>query len=125
MGSRMKNILIVDDDEMILKMAEYILEQEGYDVVKALSGMSCLEYLKHTKPDLILLDVEMPVMSGIQTMEIMKANEEFQKIPVMFITATADVETVAAAGRLGVADYIKKPFMPQDLVDRVKKILRF
>ena len=121
----MKTILVVDDDEMILKMAEFVLQQEGYEVVKVMSGMSCLDYLKYNKPDLILLDVEMPIMSGIQTLEIIRGNEEYQYIPVMFLTASADKETVVTAGSLKAVDYVVKPFMPQDLVDRVKRILRF
>lgn len=125
MSMRMKTILVVDDEEMNLKMVEYILQQEGYEVVKAISGMSCLDYLKFNKPDLILLDVEMPVMSGIQTLEVIRGNEEYKNLPVMFLTASADTDTVAAAGRLGVMSYVKKPFMPQDLVDRVQKILRY
>ena len=125
MSMRMKTILVVDDEEMNLKMVEYILQQEGYDVVKAISGMSCLDYLKYNKPDLILLDVEMPVMSGIQTLEVLRANEDYKSLPVMFLTASADTDTVAAAGRLGVLSYVKKPFMPQDLVERVQKILRY
>lgn len=125
MSYRMKTILVVDDDEMILKMAEFILQQEGYEAVKAISGMSCLDYLKYNKPDLILLDVEMPMMSGIQTLEIIRGNEEYQHIPVMFLTASADMETVVAAGSLKAMDYVVKPFMPQELTDRVKKILRF
>lgn len=125
MGSKMKTILVVDDDEMILKMAEFILLQDGYDVVKCLSGMSCLEYLKYSKADLILLDVEMPIMSGIQTLGILRSNEEFKNIPVMFLTASADTGTVATASSLGAMDYVVKPFMPQELLERVKKILRF
>lgn len=125
MGYRMKTILVVDDDEMILKMAEFILKQDGYEVARATSGMSCLEQLKYIKPDLVLLDIEMPIMSGIQTLEIIKSNEEFKNIPIMFVTGSADPETVVAASKLGAVDYVIKPFMPQDLLDRVKKILRF
>ena len=101
MGYRMKTILVVDDDEMNLKMAEYILQQDGYHVVKNTSGMECLEHLKYETPDLILLDVEMPVMSGIQTLEIIRANEVYKNLPVMFLTASADMDTVAEASRLG------------------------
>ena len=121
----MKTILVVDDDEMNLRMAEFILQQQGYNVVKVSSGMSCLEHLKYEKPDLILLDVEMPVMSGIQTLEVIRANEQYANLPVMFLTASADMDTVAEASRLGVIAYVKKPFMTQDLVERVKKILRY
>lgn len=124
-GYRMKTILVVDDDAMNLKMAEFILKQEGYNVVTRESGMACLDYLKVDRPDLILLDVEMPVMTGIQTLEVIRGNEEFKNLPVMFLTASADTDTVVEAGRLGVAEYVKKPFMPQELTDRVKKVLRF
>ena len=124
-GYRMKTILVVDDDAMNLKMAEFILKQEGYNVVTRESGMACLDYLKVDRPDLILLDVEMPVMTGIQTLEVIRGNEEFRNLPVMFLTASADTDTVVEAGRLGVAEYVKKPFMPQELTDRVKKVLRF
>lgn len=125
MGSRMKTIFVVDDEEITLKTAEFILQQDGYDVVKCLSGMACLESLKEVLPDLILLDVEMPIMSGIQTLDVIRSNEEFKKIPVMFLTGSTDSETVAAACSLGAIDYVIKPFFPQDLLDRVKKILRF
>lgn len=116
-------ILVVDDDAMNLRMAEFILEREGYIVCKAESGMECLNYLKDNKPDLILLDIEMPVMNGIKTLEIIKANEDLAEIPVMFLTAAADVGTVVEAGNLGVVDYIKKPFMPDELAKRVKSAL--
>ncbi|MBR6643308.1 MAG: response regulator [Lachnospiraceae bacterium] len=121
----MKTIFVVDDEEITLKTAEFILQQDGYDVVKCLSGMACLESLKEVLPDLILLDVEMPIMSGIQTLDVIRSNEEFKKIPVMFLTGSTDSETVAAACSLGAIDYVIKPFFPQDLLDRVKKILRF
>ena len=116
-------ILVVDDDAMNLRMAEFILEREGYIVCKAESGMECLNYLKDNKPDLILLDIEMPVMNGIKTLEIMKENSELAEIPVMFLTAAADVGTVVEAGNLGIVDYVKKPFMPEELTKRVKAAL--
>jgi len=116
-------VLVVDDDVMNLRMAEFILQQEGYRIFKAESGMECLNYLKDNRPDLILLDIEMPVMNGIKTLEIIKENPDFDEIPVMFLTAAADVETVVEAGVLGVVDYIKKPFFPDELVKRVKNAL--
>lgn len=125
MSLRMKTIVVVDDEEITLKTAEFILKQDGYEVVRCLSGMSCLEFLKYQVPDLILLDIEMPIMSGIQTLEIIRSNEPFKNIPVMFLTANSDTETVALASSLGVIDYVIKPFMPQELLDRVRKILRF
>lgn len=116
-----KLILVVDDDTMNLRMAEFILEREGYIVCKVESGMECLNYLKDNRPDLILLDIEMPIMSGIKTLEIIKENPELAKIPVMFLTAAADTETVMEASNLGVIDYVKKPFLPEELTVRVKR----
>jgi len=116
-------VLVVDDDMMNLRMAEFILEQEGYSIVKADSGMECLNYLKDNRPDLILLDIEMPVMSGIKTLEVIRENPELDEIPVMFLTAAADVETVVEAGTLGVTDYIKKPFFPDELAKRVRNAI--
>lgn len=118
-----KKILVVDDDEMNLKMAEFILKQGGYEVHEAQSGMEALLFLKDEPVDLILLDVEMPIMSGIQTMEVLKSNEELKNIRVIMLTASADSATVVEAGKLGADDYVIKPFMPKDLLDRVYKVL--
>jgi len=118
-----KKIAVVDDDIMNLMMAEFILQEENYQVIKLESGMDCLSYLKTDIPDLILLDIEMPVMNGFKTLEIIKGNKETADIPVIFLTASADVDTVVEASRLGVVDYVKKPFYPQELIKRVKNAL--
>lgn len=119
----MKRILVVDDDEMNLKMAKYILEQKKYIVSTASSGMECLTTLKNRMIDLILLDVEMPIMNGIKTLENIRKQEEYDNIPVMFLTADASEDTVIAAGKLGVVGYVKKPYMPQEFLERVEKAL--
>ena len=116
-------ILVVDDDPMNLRMAEFILERQGYIVCKFESGMECLTYLKVHRPDLILLDIEMPIMNGIRTLEIIRNTPEWADIPVMFLTAAADPSTVVEAGSLGIVDYVKKPFMPEELIKRVKSAL--
>lgn len=118
-----KLILVVDDDPMNLRMAEFILERQGYLVCKVESGVECLSYLRIHRPDLILLDIEMPVMSGIRTLEIIRETLEWSDIPVMFLTAAADASTVIEAGSLGIVDYVKKPFLPDELVARVRKVL--
>ncbi len=119
----MKTILVVDDDEMNLKIAKFILEQKKYVVITASSGMECLTLLNSKVVDLILLDVEMPIMNGIQTLEHIREHKEFDSIPVMFLTADANEDTVIAAGKLDVAGYVKKPYMPQDFLERVEKIV--
>lgn len=119
----MKRILVVDDDNMNLKMAKFMLEQKGYTVITATSGMECLTTLMNESVDLILLDVEMPIMSGIKTLEHIREQEEFSQIPVMFLTADANEETVKSAARLGAVGYVKKPYMPDDFLERVAKLL--
>lgn len=118
-----RRILVVDDDAMNLRMAEFILKQKEYEVLKADSGMKCLDILKSGKVDLVLLDIEMPVMSGIETLEKIRADKEFAKLPVMFLSASADDDTLEEADKLGAVDYVKKPFMPQDLQARVAKVM--
>lgn len=119
-----KTILVVDDNFMNQRMAELILAQEDYFVVKAKSGMECLMELQHTPVDLILLDLEMPIMDGVQTLEIIKKNKQWMNIPVIILTASADVSTVKEVSALGIIDYIKKPIQQGDLVHRVKKALQ-
>lgn len=119
----MEKILVVDDDEMNLKMAKFILEENGYIVITASSGMECLTILKSKSVDLILLDVEMPIMNGIKTLEHIRENKEFIQIPVMFLTADANEDTVIKAGKLDAAGYVKKPYMPQDFLERVKNVI--
>lgn len=118
----LKKIWVVDDDTMNLKMAEFILKQQQYDVVLLESGLDCLQQLNHEKPDLILLDVQMPIMNGIKTLEHIREKKETKELPVVFLTASADTDTVIEAGRLGVIDYVVKPFMPQELLSRVEKV---
>lgn len=120
----MKTILVVDDDAMNLKMARFILEQRNYFVITASSGMECLTILQSKFVDLILLDVEMPVMNGIKTLEHIREKEEFVNLPVIFLTANANEDTVITAGKLAVAGYVKKPYMPQDFLERVEKAFR-
>lgn len=119
-------ILIVDDDDMMLQMAEYILKKDTpYDVMKANSGLQCLRILQSgEKVNLILLDVQMPGMDGIKVMELLKNHDYWKLIPVIFLTASSDKNTVMKAGQMGAVGYIKKPFLPEDFVKRVESALR-
>lgn len=118
-----KKILVVDDDAMNLRMAEFILQKDGYEVCRAESGMECLIFLQNETPDLILLDVEMPVMNGVKTLEVIKDNDGMSDIPVIFLTASEEKSVTTEAERLGAAGYVTKPFLPQDLLEKVKNIL--
>jgi CheY-like chemotaxis protein len=118
-----KSILVVDDDAMNLRMAEFILNKKNYVVYKADSGMQCLDMLRENRFDLILLDIEMPVMDGIKTLGHIRNVPTWKSIPVIFLTADGGSKSVMEAMKLGAADYIRKPFMPQDLVERVEKVI--
>lgn len=121
-----KKIMVVDDDKMILMMCEFILTKEGYEVVTVESGKRCLEYLRDENTpniDCILLDIEMPLLDGFKTLSSIRHSEKLMKIPVMFLTATATPDTVKEAIRLGVTSYLKKPFLPNELTERVAQLL--
>lgn len=121
----MATILVVDDDDMNLKMAEFILKKDMKDlkVLLADSGLKAIDTLQREKVDLVLLDFQMPVMNGLKTLEMIRKREDMKDVAVIFLTASSDRDTVIKAGMMGVADYIKKPFMPQDLLDRVSQAL--
>lgn len=111
-----KRILVVDDDSMNLVRTKMILGKY-YDVLFAESGMEALDKLKEEKVDLILLDIEMPKMNGIETFQRMKNLPV--EVPVIFLTASGFEEDVKNAIKLGAVNYLKKPFRPQELMKRV------
>ena len=111
-----KLILVVDDDEMNLMRTQIILG-EDYDVVLADSGVRALNILKTQKVDLVLLDIDMPLMNGMETFERMKGFG--LDVPVIFLTASGEVEDVVGALLLGAVDYLKKPYRPQELKKRI------
>lgn len=111
-----KRILVVDDDTMNLRRAERILKAE-YEVILAGSGKEALDQIKGKNIDLILLDIAMPEMDGIETFKRMK--ESSTDVPVIFLTASGDEDDVRNAIKLGAVNYLKKPFPPQELLKRV------
>lgn len=117
-----KTILVVDDDKMNIKVARFILEQADYSVIEATSGAECLMLLKKKPVDLVLLDVEMPVMNGLKTLERIREDIDLMEIPVVFLTSDASKDTVINAGKLDVTGYVKKPYVPQELLERIEKI---
>lgn len=115
-------VLIVDDDITSLKLAMSIIEKD-YRVATAVSGEMTLKYLEKNRPDLILLDLNMPDMDGLEVMEVLKADPEYSKIPVIFLTATHSPQVEAQCLDVGALDFVSKPFIPQVLRSRVRRIL--
>ncbi|WP_173435765.1 response regulator [Selenomonas ruminantium] len=124
--SKLPVILIVDDDEMNIVMAKSILEMKvRAEILTTTSGSACLGILRQRqKPvDLILLDIAMPGMDGLQTLAAIRNDPSLRDSKVIFLTAAADKETIVKASQLKIADYVKKPFIPEDLIARVEKHL--
>jgi two-component system sensor histidine kinase/response regulator len=117
-------ILVVDDQPINIKLLERKLQREDMTVFTATNGRECLEIVKEEHPDLILLDVMMPEMDGIETCQRLKANPRTQSIPVIFITAKSSKEGKLEGLGVGAADYITKPIDLEETLARIKTQLR-
>lgn len=118
-----KRILVVDDDAMNLRIAEMVLKKDNYEVEKAASGEECLAFLQVAMVDLVLLDVEMPGMSGIEVLEAIRKKEQLASLPVMFLSASEEIGEKVEAGIYQAQGFIKKPFLPPMLLAEIKKVL--
>lgn len=117
-------ILLVDDDPDILELLEYNLAKENYILEKANDGMEALELAKSFKPNLIIMDVMMPKMDGIETSRKIKALPEFKQTMILFLTARGEEYTEVAAFDAGAHDYIIKPIKPRALVSRINALFK-
>ncbi len=119
----MKNvILVVDDDKANLSLAQRILGSQ-YRIAASNSGKASLKYLERHRPDLILLDINMPEMNGFEVMEKLRSDSHLKTIPVIFLTADATAETEIKCFRMGAMDFVTKPFVPDILLSRVSKTI--
>ena len=124
----MKKILLVDDDPDFVEGARMVLEKSDFEVVTASSGKECLERIRMEKPDLIILDIMMPKKSGFEVCKELKSNIEYNRIPVVMLTAlkqklSRTSYSIAEGLELEAEDYLEKPIEPKVLVSRLKKIL--
>ncbi len=113
-------ILIVDDDENTLEILRRWLAKEGYSTVSASDGAKCLEALEKEPFDIVLLDVMMPNVDGMQVCERMRASDQWRSIPVILLTAKDDMETRTRGMSLGVSEYLTKPINKQELFSRLR-----
>jgi DNA-binding response OmpR family regulator len=118
-----KRIVLAEDEPQIAKLVEFKLKKEGYQVTWKENGEEALKAIKEEKPDLILLDVMMPVMDGYEVLRQVKEDEGLKDIPVIMLTARAQERDVVKGIGSGAEDYITKPFHPAELLVRVKRIL--
>jgi len=117
-----KKVMIVDDEEDIRISVKQILEISGFEVIPAENGTDCIEKLHDVQPDLVILDIMMPGMSGWDVAAKIKQNPQWRKIPIVFLTAKGDEMSVGMGGLASEA-YIVKPFDILALKDNVEKIL--
>lgn len=116
-------ILAVDDNSISLASIEHELKRD-YEVIPVNSGARALQYLKRELPDLILLDVQMAPMDGIETLKGIREMEKCRGIPVIMLTSKQDKATVVESSKLGVYDYVLKPFNGDDLHNRINRVLK-
>lgn len=119
-----QKILIVDDEPDILELIEYNLKKEGYQVFLAHNGQEGVAEAKKILPDLIILDIMMPKMDGIEACRIMRTMPEFKNTFMVFLTARSEEYSEIAGFNVGADDYIAKPIKPRALVSRINAILR-
>jgi two-component system, OmpR family, alkaline phosphatase synthesis response regulator PhoP len=118
-----KTIMVVDDNPDIITIVRTILEGKGFNVLSASSGAECLEALKSQKPDLIVLDIMMPEMDGLEVLTRLKSTTEFTNIPVVLLTAKVQYEDVLGGYKLGADYYITKPFTSTQLINGINLLL--
>jgi len=122
--SKNSKILLVDDEEDILEFLSYNLKREGYKIETANNGISALKKIERSKPDLIILDVMMPEMDGIEVCEKIREKDKFEDVLILFLTARSEEYSELAGFSAGADDYITKPIKPKLLVSRVNAILK-
>jgi two-component system, OmpR family, alkaline phosphatase synthesis response regulator PhoP len=119
-----KRILIADDEPDILEIVQYNLQKEGYEVQTANNGKEAVEKVNAFKPDLAILDIMMPGMTGVEVCKLLRSKPEYNDMLIVFLTALSDDPSQIKGLETGADDYLNKPISPKVLVSRVNAILR-
>lgn len=117
-------ILVVDDEQDIRDLVKYNLEKEGFDISPVTTGEEAIQIARKIKPDLILLDLMLPGLDGLEVCKILKQEKETSEIPVIMLTAKGEESDVVTGLEIGADDYISKPFSPNVLIARVRAMMR-
>lgn len=120
----MKTILIIEDETDLAELVSFNLEKEGYRPLIATDGPSGLESARHNSPDLILLDLMLPGMSGMEICKVLKSKDKTARIPIIMLTAKGEEIDRVVGFEVGADDYVVKPFSPRELLLRIKAVLR-
>jgi CheY-like chemotaxis protein len=120
----MVKILVAEDERDIRELIAFTLRFAGFDVTLAANGAEAVELATEIEPDLVLMDVRMPRMTGYQACAALKKKEETKDLPVIFLSAKGQESEIQEGLEVGAVDYILKPFAPDDLTDQVNRILK-
>jgi two-component system, OmpR family, alkaline phosphatase synthesis response regulator PhoP len=124
MGKPTQKVLVVDDEEPIIELLKYNLEKQGYEVKTALDGQQAVDVARKFHPDLVLLDIMMPKMDGVEACRQIRAIPELANTFIVFLTARAEEYSEVAAFDVGADDYILKPIKPRALMSRISALFR-
>lgn len=117
--SRVYKVLAIDDEEEILSVYRMFLSQQGFQVTAVDTSEKMMDYLVYNRPDIVLLDVNMPKVNGLMVLEMLREDEKYEKIPIIMISARRDVDTITKAAKLGCDNFIIKPFKLSELARRI------
>jgi len=120
----MKRVFIIEDDRDIVELVRYNLANEGYQVTAAYDGVTGLATLKKTPPDILLLDLMLPKLSGLEICREVRRDEGLNRLPILMLTARGEEADRVVGLEMGADDYVTKPFSPRELIARVKALLR-
>lgn len=120
----MKRVFIIEDDRDIVELVRYNLSNEGYQVTGAYDGVTGLATLKKTPPDILLLDLMLPKLSGLEICREIRRDEALNRLPILMLTARGEEADRVVGLEMGADDYVTKPFSPRELIARVKALLR-
>jgi len=120
----MTKILVAEDDSTTVQLVEFLLKKNNFEVLIAYNGIEALEITKEQKPDLILMDVMMPKMDGIEAIEKLQEDKTTQDIPIVILSALGQEMDVMKGLQAGASGYLVKPFSPKELLDEIRAKLR-
>lgn len=119
----MAKVMVVDDEPNIVLSLEFLMQQAGFQVVTAATGEEALELINQTAPNLVLLDISLPGISGFEVLQSLRQQADFKNLPIIMLTAHGREAEKEKGLALGADDYITKPFSTQELVEKVKSLL--
>ena len=120
----MLKIITIDDDPVVRTLIKKTFSSLGFEVITAADGFEGLQAIENNQPDIIFLDIMMPIIDGLEVLKRIKATPKIAKIPVIMFTAIAEGHMIAESSKIGAEDYIIKPFQSSVLIQKVKKLLK-